>query len=307
MRKIKFPYILLIAVLLPISSFGQYIPQFSQLIKTIEFVNPGYNASKDHTSIILLHRNQWTGFEGAPQIYALNAYVPINQWHTGVEMNLYTEKIGLRTQIDLDLGANVDVKLSSLSYLTFGLTGGMESKMYDFTKAIWADEGTPYSSDYTRTLFHASTGINLFAQNLHLGASMYYTHLEGKYHSVNERFSYFLNGSYLIPIAKDWALKPSFLVKMFYLTDKIKDYDPIDLDYGLFVLYKDWVWLGVANRLDHALIFMADFKVTNLFRLGYSYDYPISKDADFKYGSHEIRLEFNIPRKKKTFERLILD
>lgn len=298
MKKGKILYIA-IFILFPLFSRGQYIPQFSQLIKTLEFVNPGYNASKDHSSIILLHRNQWTGFEGAPQAYALNVHLPINKWHAGVEMNLYTEMLGLRTQADFDLGMNVDIKLSSLSYLTFGLTGGMESKMYDFTHAIWADDDIPYSSDYTQNLFHASTGINLFAQNLHFGGSMFYTHFNGNNYKMNERFSFYLNGSYLIPVAKDWALKPSCLVRMFY--------GQTDIDYGLFVLFKDWVWLGVANRLDHALIFMADFKVTNLFRLGYSYDYSISKDVDFKYNSHEIRLEFNIPRKKKTFERIIPD
>jgi hypothetical protein len=206
--------------------------------------------------------------------------------------------LGLRTQADFDLGMNVDVKLSSLSYLTFGLTGGMESKCMISLVLYGLMRHTIFKRLYTEFV-SCKYRINLFAQDLHLGASMFYTHFNGNNYKMNERFSFYFNGSYLIPVAKSWAIKPSCLVRMFY--------GQTDIDYGLFVLYKDWVWLGVANRLDHALIFMADFKVTNLFRLGYSYDYSISKDVDFKYNSHEIRLEFNIPHKKKTFERLIPD
>lgn len=294
---LKYIYILIVIAVLPLSGFGQYLPQLSQLIKTLEFVNPGYNASKDHTSIVMLHRNQWLGFDGAPKAYALNAHVPLNKYHLGFDANLYTETLGLRTQSNFDLGGNVDVKVSPLSYFTFGLMGGLEAKQFDFGKADWVDIGVPVATDYNQYLFHAAAGLNFFAKNLHLGASMYYTNFTSSYYSLGERFTYYANGSYLVPIGNNWALKPAVLARVFT--------DQVDLDYGMFVLYKDIFWLGVANRLDQAMIFMADVKVTNLFRLGYSYDYPISDRPDFKYSSHEIRLEFNLPRKKSNFERLI--
>ena len=297
MRKLRFLYIVIVVALLPLSGFGQYLPQFSQLIKTLEFVNPGYNASKDHTSIVMLHRNQWLGFEGAPKAYALNAHVPLNKYHLGFDANLYTETLGLRTQSNFGLGGNVDVKVSPLSYFTFGLMGGLEAKQFDFGKADWADATVPVATDFNQYLFHAATGLNFFAKNLHLGASMYYTNYASSYYHFEERFSYYLNGSYLIPIGDKWALKPSVMARLYA--------DQFDLDYGVFVLFKDILWLGVANRFDQAMIFMADVKITNLFRLGYSYDYPIADRPDFKYASHEIRLEFNLPRKKAMFERLI--
>ena len=43
-------FIIIIISLLPFITKGQYIPQFSQLLKTLEFVNPGYNASKNTAS-----------------------------------------------------------------------------------------------------------------------------------------------------------------------------------------------------------------------------------------------------------------
>jgi type IX secretion system PorP/SprF family membrane protein len=298
MKKLKYLYILAAIVVLPLSGFGQYLPQLSQLIKTLEFVNPGYNASKDHTSIVLMNRNQWVGFtEGTPKTYALNAHVPLNKYHLGIDANLYTETLGLRTQSNFDLGGNVDVKVSPLSYFTFGLMGGLEAKQFDFAKADWADATVPVSTDYNQYLFHAAAGLNFFAKNLHLGASMYYTNFTSSYYSLDERFTYYANGSYLIPIGNSWALKPAVLARVFT--------DQVDLDYGMFVLFKDIFWLGVTNRLNQAMIFMADVKITNMFRLGYSYDYSTSDLSNLKYNSHEIRLEFNLPKKKSTFERII--
>src|SRR5574344_2109997 len=146
---LKYIYILIVVAVLPLSGFGQYLPQLSQLIKTLEFVNPGYNASKDHTNIVMLHRNQWLGFEGAPKAYALNAHVPLNKYHLGFDANLYTETLGLRTQSNFDLGGNVDVKVSPLSYFTFGLMGGLEAKQFDFAKAVFNDTATPEISTHT--------------------------------------------------------------------------------------------------------------------------------------------------------------
>jgi hypothetical protein len=144
------------------------------------------------------------------------------------------------------------------------------------------------------------TGINLFTPRLHLGASVHYTQLNGSCYSNNERFVYYANGSFLFPLGQSWALKPAAVWRHYA--------DESDFDYGAFVLYKDWVWVGIANRFQKAVIFMADVKITDLFRLGYSFDYGYSVSGNTNYfNSHEFRLEFNMPHKKKPFERYIPD
>jgi type IX secretion system PorP/SprF family membrane protein len=290
-------YIFLLFVLLPVFGFCQYTPQFSQLMKTLEFVNPGYNASKDLASVVILHRNQWTGFEGAPKTYALNLNIPVNKWHTGFGANTVVETHGLITQTNADLTACVDVKVTSASYLAFGLAAGLESKRIDMGRAVWYGS-LPYTADmFNSNSIHTAIGLNYFTPKLHLGGSMHFTQLKGSYYNDNEYYSIYLNGSYLFDLNADWSLKPSAMFRNF------GGYS--NLDYGLFVLYKDLVWAGISNRLGQALIFFADFKVTDFLRVGYSFDTPISSNT-VNYGSHEIRLEINIPRKSKTFERLAL-
>jgi type IX secretion system PorP/SprF family membrane protein len=287
----------ILIVLLPTIGFCQYIPQFSQLIKTLEFVNPGYNASKDLASAVIMHRNQWTGFEGAPKTYALNLNIPVNQWHAGFGANMVAEKRGLIMQTNADLTACVDVKMTSSSYMAFGLALGVESKRIDIGRAVWYDRNLPYTADmFNCNNIHTGIGLNYFSPTIHLGGSMHLTPLKGSYYNSNEFYSIYLNGSYLYNLNEDWALKPSALFRYFG--------GYADLDYGIFVLYKDIVWAGITNRLGQALIFFADVKINYFMRVGYSYDIAISSKNTVNYGSHEIRVELNLPRKSKTFERL---
>jgi type IX secretion system PorP/SprF family membrane protein len=277
-----------------LTSRSQYNPQFSQLIKTLEFVNPGYNASKTDPSAILIYRNQWVGFDDAPKTYGANINIPVNKWHTGFGVNSLVETRGLITQANTSLNANVDVKITKASYLTFGLNVGIETKNIDLDRAVYL--GEPITAHELNTNnFYTGIGLNLFVSNLHLGAGFHYTQLTGNFYNTNEPYSLYINGSYLYYLSNNWTLKPAILFRNF------AGYS--DLDYGLFVLYKDLVWAGVANRWNQSVIFFADIKITKFIRLGYSYDLGIGENNIANYGTHEVSLEFKLPRSKSSFER----
>lgn len=290
---------IIILFLLPFFAKGQYIPQFSQLLKTLEFVNPGYNASKNTASATLLYRNQWTGFEGAPKSMAANVNVPINKWHTGFGLNTMVETMGLINQSFIDLTACTDVKISGNSYMAFGISGGVDIKRFDMERAIYESMNTnTYASDFFNSEnLHIGTGINYFTNKLHLGASMHFTPLNNAY-KQNEMYSFYLNGSYLFPLDENWVIKPAVLFKSW------ANYSAFDA--GLYLLFKDLVWGGISYRLNDAIIFFADVKITDTIRLGYSFDYGVHHLNWFNNGSHELRIEFTMPRRKTQFERMAI-
>ena len=289
--------IIALLIIAPLMSKGQFNPQLSQLIKTLEFVNPGYNASKDQASATLLYRKQWMGLNGAPQTMAANINVPVNKWHTGFGANTIVETFGLTTFSNIDLTACVDVKVSNSSYLAFGLSGGAEIRRIDMERAVYIGDPPFYASQYNDEYLHAAFGLNYFGKNIHLGASAHYSQLKGLRYTNNEPLSVFVNGSYLISIHPDWALKPSMLFKTW------GGYS--NLDAGVFALYRDLFWIGASYRTSKAFILFADIKITNSTRLGYSFDTGLSSAPILRHNSHEIRLEFNIPRTEKAFERHI--
>ena len=282
---------------MPILGNAQYIPQFSQLIKTLEFVNPGYNASKDVSSVVMLHRNQWTGFEGAPKSYALNLHLPINKWHAGAGINLLNETTGLVTQTNADFQANVDVQIGHISYLTFGLSAGLEMKRYDLDRADYMDSGSPITGDYNGNNFHTAVGVNYFTNALHLGASMHYSQLSYQA-DFGDHMAWYANASYLVDIHPDWMLKPALMYRQFA--------DWNDFELSASVLYKDLFWGGISYRLKNAVILFADVKVAEFLRVGYSYDFSANGIANMNNDTHEFRIELIIPRKKRDFERVAI-
>jgi type IX secretion system PorP/SprF family membrane protein len=288
--------IILCLIVAPFTGRSQYIPQFSQLINTLEFVNPGYNASKIDPSATLLYRNQWTGFIGAPKTYGLNLNIPVNEWHAGFGLNTIAETRGLINQTNLSLTACVDVKVSTSAFMTFGLSGGVETKRIDMERAIYIGDLPYVAEDYNSNHIHAGLGINLFAQNLHVGLSMFLSQLDGNMYNPNEYYSVYLNGSYLVPLNDDWSLKPSAIYRHFAGFN--------DFDLGVFGLYKDIIWFGAAHRFGKAIIFFADFKVADFMRLAYSYDLAVGLTNSIDHGSHEITIEFTIPSKARDFERI---
>jgi type IX secretion system PorP/SprF family membrane protein len=224
--------------------------------------------------------------------------VPVNKWHTGFGMNTVVETSGLITQTNADLTACVDVKATSLSYLTFGLCGGIEAKRLDMERAVWYGDQPFSAEEFNGNNIHVGIGLNYFTQKIHLGASMHFSQLKGNYYNENEFYSFYLNGSYLFNLNDNWVIKPSALYRNF------GGYS--SFDYGLFLLYKDIVWAGISNRLNQALIFFADIKITSFLHVGYSCDVAISSGNALNYGSHEIRIELIAPRKSRTFERLAM-
>jgi len=214
----------------------------------------------------------------------------------GFGLNTVVETRGLISQTDAALNANVDVKVSYNSYLAFGLSTGIETKRIDMNRAIYFGDQNLVGQNLNSNSFYTGLGLNFFASNLHFGAGFHYTQLESVYYNSNESYSIYLNGSYLFDLSDTWSIKPSLMYRHFATFN--------DLDLGLFLLYKDLIWGGVAYRFNNALIFFADFKITKFIRLGYSYDLGVRKTSDFNYGSHEISVEVSLPRNARKFERI---
>lgn len=275
--------------------FAQQDFRFSQVIKSMEFVNPAYNATKEHLNAMILNRTQWWGFDGAPRTYALNVHSPIKNTNLGCGLTASMEQIGLRRNVMAGLSADVRVRLTELSYFAGGLYAGMESTTYDQDRAN-PYEGTIDVSLYNRISPVIGVGTYYFHQKFQAGLSSYVS-INNSARSMSEQLSITANAAYLITCSEAWRLKPYTLGKYF-------TYTRTSLDVGLMALYKDWVWFGASYRLVDAVICHADVRLTKNFRLGYSFDYSLRQNIESN--SHELRLSFLVKRDKPLNDKLKL-
>jgi type IX secretion system PorP/SprF family membrane protein len=69
---------------------------------------------------------------------------------------------------------------------------------------------------------------------------------------------------------------------------------PMQVDLNASVVFDKFFWVGVSYRTEKAIAFMTEFRITPKVRLGYSYDIYLNELQPHNYGSHEIRLGFDL-------------
>jgi hypothetical protein len=71
---------------------------------------------------------------------------------------------------------------------------------------------------------------------------------------------------------------------------------PLSIEGSLQVEYKEWLWVGVSYRNKDAIIGMVGMNISERFKLGYSYDYSLSRFNNFTSGGHELVLGLMLGR-----------
>ena len=289
MRKILITLIFLCAFTLV---KGQYELQFNQLIKSIEFINPGYNAIQKNVSSTIIYTNQWNSFPGSPTTAVANIHVPLNSKHLGFGALFTNESLGHRDLRTGGLTLDADIRIGASSYITLGIMGAYQLIDYNLENATtsYIDQ---ISDIYNYNSTIVGTGVNLFVGNLHVGGSGYYQIAPNETGSeLKNQLTLYSNLSYWFTLDMDWRLKFAGLYKT------RGNYSSI-YEGGTFFLFRDIAWVGASYRWKSAVIAMVDVKLSDFIRIGYSYAMGVGELAKFTGSSHEIQLHLTLPDKNR--------
>lgn len=277
--------------------------QFSQVFKTLEFVNPAYTAFEGSFTGKLINRSQWGGMEGAPKVYGLSVYSPLKNYKLGVGGNLITVSQGSMLINNASLLANVDLRINETDYLALGIQAGIEYSFFDRDKVISyyeVDVTDPsfaaYDDIVNYTFVNPTAGCGLIYYNpsFYAGASSFLMLNRNDIVSdIDFYLGSYLTAGYVYELNYDWRIKGSGLYKLMNQFENT-------WEVGAQFLYLDALWLGTAYRHKEAQIFMVDVKLTDEVRLGLSYDAVLSELKRFTYGSFEMRLEYRMKMKRNS-------
>jgi type IX secretion system PorP/SprF family membrane protein len=95
----------------------------------------------------------------------------------------------------------------------------------------------------------------------------------------------FATAGYRFLVGADFNFIPSILVK--YVKPA-----PAQVELNAKMQYLDRFWLGASYRNKDGFAGMAGLNISNLFNIGYSYDYTTSRLNTISRGTHEIVLGF---------------
>ncbi len=294
------------------AAFSQQDPQFSQFMYNKLFMNPGYAGMRQALCFTAIARQQWSGFDGAPQsgVFSADAFLP--QIHGGVGLNIMYDKLGFEN--NMGYRVNYSFHLNNVGGGTLGI--GVE--LGAFSKRLGPGSGqnwlatTTWQNDQSippqlkKTIFDLGFGLWYQRQNLWFGLSS--THLPaGKMAgeaSNNAPLSYqvarhyFITGGYNIPL-NSWELRPSFLVK--------SDATITSFDLNVTALFNERFWFGASYRFQDAIVPMIGFmidpsgKATSNeqpgggLKVGFAYDYTLSNLKNYNNGSFELMINYCLP------------
>jgi len=283
-------------MLISLKMSAQQEPQYTQYMYNMSVVNPAYAGSTQNLSIGLLYRNQWTGFNGAPNTFTLYGNAPINE-KIGLGVSMIADQIGPVKETNANADISYTLKLKGEQRLAFGLKAGFTFHNIGLANIDLSSDNDPlYSENVNVTRPNFGMGLYYYTNKFYIGASIP-NFLESNNKNTNgyefgsDYIHYFVTGGYVFDLSEKVKLKPSFLIKSAFEA-------PLSFDINTNVMFFDKMEFGISYRLDDSFSSLMNLEVTPNVRIGYAFDAVVSDLSKDTYSSHEFLLLIDIKSTK---------
>lgn len=279
--------------------FGQQDPQFTQFMFDKLSINPGYAGIGNELCVTGFYRQQWTGFEGAPETVMINGHMPISSISSGAGLTFFSDQLGQEENTMIRGHFSYHLKNVGPGKLGLGVSLGYLSKRlgddWIAIDPVADDLAIPDNSTSAGTM-DFSFGAFYKSQKFYAGLSSTHLH-EGelKDMSIETARHYYVQAGYTHALSPTVDLMPNLLLK--------SDAASTQIDINVIGMYKKALWLGVSARMDDAVAPMIGYRHQlpnglSAIRIGYSYDVTMSELNNYSSGTHEIMLNYCMKLKK---------
>lgn len=298
--------------------YSQQLAQLSQYLQNEYLINPAAAGLTNHVDMNLSFRQQWVGFDNAPQTYYFSAnsivggagnaprYNPslrtgraagvakTPQVSTGklkhtVGGNFLADEYGAFKKMTFNGSYAIHIPLSTGINISAGLGLGMTNFRFLQDRVdLLNDNDATYAlflgNSQKKNYFDLNMGIWLYSNEFFVGYSnAQIMRNEVSFGDPTEsklNVHHYISGGYKIQVSPEFAVTPNFLIK--YMNPA-----PVAIDFNTKLEYMDFIFGGLSYRHKDALVGLIGVMFNN-FKLGYSYDYTISDLRKHNSGGHEI-------------------
>ncbi len=284
--------------------------------------NPAAAGSNEHLAATLLHRQQWSGVDGAPVAQAFNVHTPIGNGRIGLGLALGNDRIGATGATDMALSYAYRVSLGKGAKLSVGLQAGAVNWRSDWSKlTLEQTNDAAFANNLNRWQPNVGAGLLVIGPRFFAGFScprlleydLRPTDVGVDYTGARASRHYYATAGMALPLAgKQLVLRPLLLVKgVGWFGEPAASPTQIDFDLSLFVYETFWFGLGyrfepdfqTAN--DDTADLWAAYCLRNGLRIGLAADIGFSAVQQLGGGAVEVLLgyEFDIRKKKVASPR----
>jgi type IX secretion system PorP/SprF family membrane protein len=292
-------YLLALFLLLatsPLKMMAQQLPLYSQyMFNTLE-INTAYAGFRQAMQFTSVFRKQFNGIKGSPQTSMLSGDMPIGETRLGVGLKIVDDRLSVTQNLGAQLAMSYRIEGDN-SKLAFGLQLGALNYKTDFSQLNITNAGDPvFAQNLNALAANFGTGIFYNTDKFYAGLSspnLVRAHLRKtdvalSEYTVKQNLHIYFNSGYLITINDNFVLKPSFLLRGVQGL-------PFNYDLNANLFFREIISGGLSYRSKSALVGLLDFRLVPTLRLGYAYDYNLTRLNNFSRATHEIVLRFHIP------------
>lgn len=268
---------------------------YSQYIYNGLLINPAYAGSHVQLSATLSYRNQWVNFEGAPQTSTFSAHTAVNKSKVGVGLLATNDKIGSYTNTGIFGTYAYRIQDRRGGVFSMGLQGGVHNFKADYTALkLKAGQDPKFNGTVSELKPNFGGGIFYYNKKFFGGFSVPVILKHSNFFSggleqlAMARFYYLYMGA-MLPLDRMEKVKisPSFLIRA-------QEGTPLNADINLNVIFHNLISAGVSYRTGESVTTLLNFKLSEKFNFGYSYDWVTSDIRQYSNGTHEFMLNYRV-------------
>lgn len=279
-------------------ALAQSEPMFSQYTFNEIFINPAYAGSHEALSFSSVYRKQWVNIEGAPTTKTFTAHSHLFNSKVGLGITAYQDQIGVASQTGFFGNYAFRIRTGK-GTLSLGLLGGYSGYQERLSEVKTTDNGDRKFSANTPMVFAPNFGFGTYyyTKKFYFGISVprmmtnkliisQTGEVERVDGSLNvEDLHYFIATGLIVDINPLVKLRPSMMIKTVANA-------PVEYDVNLSAFLYTALWIGGGYRSGDSWNLLTAIQVNNQLRIGYSYDYTITKLKEFSGGSHEFSMNY---------------
>lgn len=281
------------------NTLAQQDAMYSQYMFNMLTVNPAYAGSRDVLSTTAMYRRQWLNIKGAPTTALISADMPLRKEKMGLGLMIVNDKIGITNTLGVYGSYAYRIKLRDRGVLALGLSAGASNYAANLSSVESNPDGISdpaFSQNLSKWMPNFGGGIYYSTDRFYAGASLPHL-LNNSLNSTNaislgtssknasQYRHLFVMAGYVFKISPTVVCKPSFLTK--YVANS-----PIQIDINANFWFQDKIGIGASYRSADGMVAMFECQLNSQLRLGYAYEFPLTRLSKYTSGSHEILLRY---------------
>ncbi len=274
---------------------AQLEPLTNQYLLNTLSINPAYAGSREALSVVALHRNQWTGFEGSPKTVSLAIHAPMRNEKIGLGLLAVNDQRGISTSNIITGNFAYRIETGE-GVISLGLGGGftfMKNNWHNLI-AVDPDDALLLGNSRSYLLPDFSLGTYFNSDQFFFGFSipMFIAHnfdpstntfrLDNKY----EEYNFFFNGGYIFRPSSIVKVLPSILVRF------NRSSSP-QTDLNLHLILFDRIQTGLSYRSNKSIVGLLMYHINNQLAIAYSYDMGFGRISGYMGSSHEVMIRYD--------------